>query len=73
MPPLLLPLPQVYGYALFKNEGKAVVKYPMDGQAVDVAGRSFHHGAGKEGKVWAYEQPYGARWGGQGGPGGNNM
>ena len=34
---------------MFKNEGKAVVKYPMDGQAVDVAGRSFHHGAGREG------------------------
>lgn len=35
---------KVYGYALFKNGGSAVVKYPMEGQAADVAGRSFHHG-----------------------------
>lgn len=38
---------QVYGYALFKNDGKAVVKYPMEGQSADVAGRSFHHGEEK--------------------------
>mmetsp|Transcript_26726 Transcript_26726/g.79385 ORF Transcript_26726/g.79385 Transcript_26726/m.79385 type:complete len:506 (-) Transcript_26726:263-1780(-) len=35
---------KVYGYAMFKNGNKAVVKYPMEGYSSDVAGRSFHHG-----------------------------
>ncbi|KAL6762302.1 SE-domain-containing protein [Haematococcus lacustris] len=35
---------KVYGYALFKNGQHAVVRYPMEGQTEDVAGRSFHHG-----------------------------
>lgn len=43
MPSCLTAL-QVYGYALFKNGGHAVVKYPTEGFAEDVAGRSFHHG-----------------------------
>jgi squalene monooxygenase len=38
------PAPQVYGYALFKDRREAVVAYPMEGLAKDVAGRSFHHG-----------------------------
>ena len=35
---------QVFGYALYKNGEFACVKYPMEGYAHDVAGRSFHHG-----------------------------
>jgi squalene monooxygenase len=35
---------KVHGYALFKNGGSAVVKYPTEGFSADVAGRSFHHG-----------------------------
>eukprot|EP01025_Chloroclados_australasicus_P010239 TRINITY_DN1408_c0_g1_i1.p1 TRINITY_DN1408_c0_g1~~TRINITY_DN1408_c0_g1_i1.p1 ORF type:complete len:546 (-),score=66.46 TRINITY_DN1408_c0_g1_i1:926-2476(-) len=35
---------KVYGYALFKDGGEAVVKYPVEGYSEDVAGRSFHHG-----------------------------
>lgn len=35
---------KVHGYALFKNGGSAVVKYPTEGFSEDVAGRSFHHG-----------------------------
>mmetsp|Transcript_26909 Transcript_26909/g.58754 ORF Transcript_26909/g.58754 Transcript_26909/m.58754 type:complete len:505 (-) Transcript_26909:910-2424(-) len=35
---------KVYGYALFKNGKSAVVKYPIEGLPLDVAGRSFHHG-----------------------------
>lgn len=34
----------MYGYALYKNGQAASVKYPLEGQAGDVAGRSFHHG-----------------------------
>lgn len=35
---------KVYGYALFKNNKSAVVKYPLELYSEDVAGRSFHHG-----------------------------
>mmetsp|Transcript_3063 Transcript_3063/g.7681 ORF Transcript_3063/g.7681 Transcript_3063/m.7681 type:complete len:513 (-) Transcript_3063:644-2182(-) len=35
---------KVYGYALFKNNKCAAVKYPVEGFSEDVAGRSFHHG-----------------------------
>lgn len=35
---------RVIGYALFKDGHHAVVKYPTEGFAEDVAGRSFHHG-----------------------------
>ncbi|KAG2429450.1 hypothetical protein HYH02_014032 [Chlamydomonas schloesseri] len=35
---------KVHGYALFKGERQAVVRYPVEGYSADVAGRSFHHG-----------------------------
>lgn len=52
MPSCLTAL-QVYGYALFKNGGHAVVKYPTEGFAEDVAGRSFHHGKYLHGQLAA--------------------
>eukprot|EP00892_Ulva_mutabilis_P010190 jgi/Ulvmu1/7543/UM037_0087.1 len=35
---------EVYGYALFKGGKSVCVKYPTEGFANDVHGRSFHHG-----------------------------
>jgi squalene monooxygenase len=35
---------RVAGYAMFKGGEEAVVAYPTEGFAGDVAGRSFHHG-----------------------------
>ena len=35
---------KVYGYAMYKDEGEALVGYPLEGRGEDVAGRSFHNG-----------------------------
>jgi|TARA_B110000971_G_scaffold218795_1_gene258359 squalene monooxygenase len=35
---------KVFGYAMYKDDGEAVIKYPLSGQGEDVAGRSFHNG-----------------------------
>jgi squalene monooxygenase len=35
---------KVYGYAMYKDGGEAVVGYPLKGRGDDVAGRSFHNG-----------------------------
>lgn len=35
---------KVYGYAMYKDDGEALVGYPLEGRGDDVAGRSFHNG-----------------------------
>ncbi len=35
---------KVYGYAMYKDDGEALVGYPLEGKGSDVAGRSFHNG-----------------------------
>lgn len=35
---------KVFGYAMYKDDGEAVIKYPLSGQGEEVAGRSFHNG-----------------------------
>ncbi len=35
---------KVYGYAMYKDGGEALVGYPLAGRGDDVAGRSFHNG-----------------------------
>ena len=35
---------KVYGYAMYKDDGEALVGYPLEGKGDDVAGRSFHNG-----------------------------
>ena len=35
---------KVYGYAMYKDDGEALVGYPLEGEGDDVAGRSFHNG-----------------------------
>lgn len=35
---------KVYGYAMYKDGGEALVGYPLEGRGDDVAGRSFHNG-----------------------------
>ena len=35
---------KVYGYAMYKDQGEALVGYPLEGRGDDVAGRSFHNG-----------------------------
>ena len=32
---------KVYGYAMYKDDGEALVGYPLEGRGDDVAGRSF--------------------------------
>ena len=35
---------KVYGYAMYQDDGEALVGYPLEGRGDDVAGRSFHNG-----------------------------
>eukprot|EP00227_Mantoniella_beaufortii_P016330 CAMPEP_0197597274 /NCGR_PEP_ID=MMETSP1326-20131121/26939_1 /TAXON_ID=1155430 /ORGANISM="Genus nov. species nov., Strain RCC2288" /LENGTH=155 /DNA_ID=CAMNT_0043163915 /DNA_START=182 /DNA_END=645 /DNA_ORIENTATION=+ len=35
---------KVYGYAMYKDGGEALIGYPLEGRGDDVAGRSFHNG-----------------------------
>ena len=44
---------KVYGYAMYKDGGEALVGYPLEGRGDDVAGRSFHNGEFIFSYVWA--------------------